>query len=165
MSGLPNTSLRACTVLTVHASHACPCCSLFCSLPVFAVFVMIKLKLCCNVCNQVAKFYILYIGIPFLNILLWPVDILPSLIWLYDYSLYPLCFFPLNCLGCLSKQETAKFTKCHLRTACIESRRVRWRNALLLIYSSLFFSHITPVAAVTEWKRLFIVIDACVIAQ
>lgn len=112
-------------VLTVHASHACPCCSLFCSLPVFAVFIMIKLKLCCNVCNQVAKFYILYIGIPFLNILLWPVDILPSLIWLYDYSLYPLCFFPLNCLGCLSKQETAKFTKCHLRTACIESRRVR----------------------------------------
>ena len=76
-------------------------------------------------------------------------------IWLHDYPLCSACLF-LVCLGRLSKQETAKFTERHLRNACKESRQMKCRNALLLIYSSLLVSHITPVPAVTEYKRHFI---------
>lgn len=65
------------------------------------------------------------------------------------------------CLGCLSKQETAKFTKHHLRNACKESRQVKCSYALLLIYSSLFVSHITPVPTVTQCKGHFIEMHVC----
>lgn len=65
------------------------------------------------------------------------------------------------CLGCFSKQETAKFTKRHLRNACRESRRVKCSYALLLIYSSLLVSHINPVSTVTQCKGHFIEMHVC----
>lgn len=55
-----------------------------------------------------------------IDFFLQPENILPCLIWLYDSPLYFLSL-PIEHLGCLSKQETAKFTECHLRNACIQS--------------------------------------------
>lgn len=136
--------------------------SLLCSLSVIAIMTLIKLQLCFNVCIYVIEWHIFLSFHPQIIFLTSAhASLFGMAAWL---SLPPAVtvFFSV-CLGRLSKQETAKFTKRYLRNACKESRRVKCSYALLLIYSSLLASLITPVPTVTKYKRHFIEVHVSIV--